>query len=145
MRWFAYFSEDEESCWGEIPLESHLDQVQGPIARLIAALKGNEKHQSSSGDKKKTAVVVGLLGRSSATSKIPAGNFTVDGAKREELIGGLRELVSAVSNVVGVRFRLVETRRRNWSPRPEWFCGRFRLRKQPDSVAAPRRCDGLTS
>jgi len=111
MRWFEYFSKDEESCWGEIPLASRSwTKFKERLPILIAALKGNEKPQSSSGDKKKTAVVDGLLRLiDSATSKSRTENFTVDGAKREELIKGLQELVSAVSNVVGVRFRLLET------------------------------------
>jgi hypothetical protein len=110
MRWFAHFSKDEESCWGEIPLGSRSwTQFKQRLPRLIAALKGNEKRQRSSGDKKQTAVVDGLLRLiSSATSKIRAEDFTVDGANREALVGKLQAFASAISERFGVRF-LVET------------------------------------
>ena len=110
MRWFAHFSKDEESCWGETPLGSRSwTKFKELLPRLIAAVKGNEKRQSSSGGKKETAVVDGLMKvLSSATSKLYADNFTVDGVKREKLIGSLRDFVFAISQRIGVRF-LVET------------------------------------
>ena len=110
MRWFAYFSKDEESCWGETPQGSRSwTQFKERLPGLIAGLKGNEKRQRSSGDKKKAAVVDGLLRLiSSATSTLRADDFTVDGAKKEDLIGRLQAFASAISDRIGVRF-LVET------------------------------------
>jgi hypothetical protein len=98
MRWFAHLSKDDESCWGETPQGSRTwSQFKKLLPTLIAAAKGNERRQRSSGEKK-TAVIDGILRLiRSATSNARTGNFTVDGAKkREELVEGLRDLVSAV-------------------------------------------------
>jgi hypothetical protein len=110
MRWFAHFGKDEQSCWGDTdPTSRSWTKFKAILPGLLATLKGNGKRQRSSGEIKSTAVVDSVLrSLSSATSKLRASNFTVDGAKKEELIGRLREFVLAVSNTCGVRF-LVET------------------------------------
>lgn len=97
MRWYAYFSEDEKSCWGETPSGDRTWTLfRARLPGLIAAIKGNGVLRSSSGEKKR-AVSDGLLRwiRSTAT-KLRADNFIVDGAKKEELVEGLRDLLSAI-------------------------------------------------
>lgn len=108
MRWFAHLSQDEKSCWGEVPPGSRTwTKFKEILPDLIAASKGNEKRKRSSGEGKSPAVVDGLLRLiSSATSKLRTDEFTVDETKREKLIEGLQDLLSAVSHATGVRFHL---------------------------------------
>ena len=110
MRWFAHLSMDNVSCWGDTdPTSRSWTKFKAILPTLIAAQKGNETRQRISGDVKRNAVVDSVLrSLSAATSKLRADNFTVDGAEKEELIGRLRDLASAVCNTCGVRF-LVET------------------------------------
>lgn len=110
MRWYGHFSKDEKSCWGDIPHgRRSWTKFKEILPSLIAAVKGDEKRQRLSGDRKSTVGADGLLRLlSSATSKLGTANFTVDGRKKEELIGRLREFADAVSNACGVRFH-VET------------------------------------
>ena len=108
MRWFAHFSKDEQSCWGEVPpgIRSWT-KFKELLPRLIAAVKGTEERQRSLGDKRKSVSVDALL-RSikSATSKLGADDFAVEGPKKEELIGSLQDLVSAISNRLGIHLHV---------------------------------------
>jgi len=108
MRWFAHLSKDEQSCWGDTPMDKRSwTKFKKRLPNLIAAVKRNEKPSGDSGEKKVSAVVNGVL-RSihSVTSQLRAGDFHVAGAKRDKLIEELQELGSAVFTSVGVRFRL---------------------------------------
>jgi hypothetical protein len=130
MRWLPYFSKDE-SCWGEIPPENRSwSKFKAILPDLIAALKGNERRKRISSDEKSNAVVNGIL-RSigSATSKLGAGNLTVDGPKKTELIRGLQDLVSAVSRVTGIRF--------NWETKEDETGGAKQL---PYGFCVPPKC-----
>jgi hypothetical protein len=111
MRWFEYFSKDEASCWSDVPPGRHSwTKFKERLPALIASLKGKEKRSSFSGDRRSTVLVDGLLRSiSSVTTKFRTDSLTVVGTKREELIVGLRDLASAVFNVTGVRFQVVET------------------------------------
>jgi hypothetical protein len=114
MRWFAYFSGDEKFLWGDTSMGDRtwtLFKVRLP--ELIARHTGKELRKRSSGDVKPMAVLDGLLKTfSTATSKLNASNFTVDGPKREELIVRLQEFALMASNLCGVRFH-VETELNN--------------------------------
>jgi len=124
MRWYAYFSKDEKSCWGEIPPGDRTwTKFKEILPDLIAAAKGkakptalegdenlaaseaNEKRNGSSGEKKNPAAFNGVL-RSidSVISKLYTDNFSVDGQSKETLIKRLKELAFAVSKTFGVRF-----------------------------------------
>lgn len=108
MRWFAYFSKDGESFWGEEdPDKRTWNSFKKILPGLNAARKGSEKRLRFSGDKTRSAVVNGLFrSLDSATSKLRADNFTVDETKRELLIEKLRGFVSAVSDSTGICLRL---------------------------------------
>jgi hypothetical protein len=111
MRWFAHFSKDGGSFWGdEEPGSRTWTKFKEILPGLKAARNGGKGQQSSSGKKTRSAVVNGIFkSLDSATSKLRTDNFKVDGAKREELIAKLRGFVSAVSDSTGIRLRLAET------------------------------------
>jgi len=108
MRWFALFSKDEESCWGDIPPSSRTwTKFKERLPDLIAARKGNEKRKRNSGDRKKPAPSGGIskwIG--SLTDMLLAADVTVDGEDQSELIERLQAFVSAVSEVTGIRIHL---------------------------------------
>ncbi len=105
MRWFAYFSKDEKSCWGELSEGSRCwTQFKQRLPSLIAVVKGTKRPKRRSSDEQRTVSADGILKlMKSATSKLRTDNFIVEGAKKDALIEGLREFASAVSDRVGVR------------------------------------------
>jgi len=110
MRWFSHLSKDEKSCWGEVPNEDRTwTEFKKILPGLIGAVKGKRSGKHSSGERRNTTLVASLF-RSveSVTAKLRAGNLTVDGTQRADLIQRLRELASAASDIVGIRFH-VET------------------------------------
>ena len=110
MRWFAYLSKDEQSCWGNTPSDKRSwTQFKERLPSLIAAAKGSAGPRGSASDKKKVVATTGIFKlMDSASYQLRADARKVEGAEKEELIAKLRDLISAVSESTGIGLQLKE-------------------------------------